>query len=97
MLQGSDFLPMYVFNMNVNQFGVLNLWDLQLHKFMNTNGTLSVWGVHQFFTEFFLKQKLVFGRINLVKDTDSGPVKLAEVVLIPGFVSVLPFLSQSVC
>lgn len=64
---------------------------------MNTNGTLSVLGMSQFFTRFSLKQKLVFNMIDLVQDTGSGAVELAEVVLIPGFVSLLPFLSESVC
>lgn len=58
---------------------------------MSTNGTLSVLGVCQYFTQFSLKQKLVFDMINLVQDAGSGAVKLAEVVLIPGFISVLPF------
>lgn len=48
MLQSLDFLPVYFFNTNVKQFvcDVLNLWDLQLYRFMNTNGTLSVLGVY---------------------------------------------------
>lgn len=74
---------------------VLNLWDLQLHRFMSTNGTLSALGVQKFFMQFSLKQKLVFDVINLVQDTGSGPVK--QVVLIPVCISVLPFLSWSVC
>lgn len=56
---------------------------------MNTNGNLSVLGVHQFFPQFSMKQK--FDMINLVQGTGSGPGKLTEVLLIPGSVVLCRF------